>query len=172
MKYMKELNICSIVLLAIALIGFGAIGSMAADPSCPAGTTLCNGECHPLDIDELNCGLCGIICPLGMACLNGTCTCLPGQTLCNGKCIDTSINSYNCGSCGKACPEDMYCFNGECSCITGTLCNGTCIDTSNDDANCGSCGNLCPSGTSCFGGSCSEVDVYYSTPDPNKEGYL
>lgn len=160
---MKKFYIITIILSMIALLGFGAIGSLAAAPSnCPAGTTLCSGDCTSLSVDELHCGSCGNICPLGMACLNGTCTCLPGQALCNGKCIDMTIDPGNCGSCGKGCSEGMYCINGNCSCPVGfTLCQGACVDASIDDRNCGSCGNSCPSGTSCLDGRCVIVPRDY-----------
>ena len=172
---MKNLYIIGIILSAIALIGLGTMGSLAANPSCQTGTTLCNGDCTDLSVDELHCGSCGTICPLGKACINGTCACLPGQTLCNGKCIDTTIDPNNCGSCGKSCSGGLYCIDANCSCPIGKLCNGTCIDTSMDDINCGSCGNRCPSGTSCLNGTCMNTqgeDVVYPTPATMNQGVI
>ncbi len=87
------------------------LAASTSNQACPAGTSLCNGTCTDTNIDELNCGACGNICPLGKACLNGNCSCLAGQTLCNGTCADTSIDLRNCGACGNACSPGKDCIN-------------------------------------------------------------
>jgi hypothetical protein len=150
-----KIRIAYIILLCFA---FGMTGSMAASPTsmtCPNGTSLCNGTCTDTSVDELNCGACGNVCPLGKACINGNCSCLAGQTLCNGTCADTSFDLRNCGKCGNVCDPGKDCLNGACSCPGGlTFCNGTCTDITTDELNCGSCGVVCPLGEVCFQGRC------------------
>jgi hypothetical protein len=147
----------------------GSLAAAAAEslaPSCPTGETLCAGECTNTKIDELNCGLCGNVCPLGKACINGTCSCLPGQPVCNGTCVDISIDPANCGSCGRVCPGKLYCINGECSCPEGAIpCNGSCTYIGLDDQNCGGCGKICPSDMTCINGSCVSSDVLVLYPN-------
>ncbi len=155
---MRKAHLGSVMLAILALILLGISSNFAAEPapsSCPTGTTLCGGECTDTNIDELNCGSCGMPCALGKACINGTCSCLSGQTLCNGTCIDTSIDPANCGSCGKSCSSGLYCIDGDCRCAgAAILCDGICIDPDVDDQNCGECGRVCPYGTSCIQGGC------------------
>ena len=155
---MKKMHVSCIILSVLTLLSFGIIGSLSADQttSCPKGMTLCNGtHCADLKSDESACGKCGIVCPAGLSCFNGTCGCLAGETLCGGRCVDTSFDQNNCGKCGDSCPGGQYCSNGGCTCATGNiLCNGTCIDKNFDDNNCGKCGNACPSGTTCSTGAC------------------
>lgn len=152
-------NIYLKVALLVVFATLGAMGSFAADSiTCPAGQTQCNGGCHNLANDKLNCGSCDNLCPGAMVCINGNCSCPQGQIPCNGRCIGTTMDPFNCGSCGKSCPRGFYCNNGNCSCAGGlTLCNGNCVDPDVADSNCGSCGNVCPSGTTCFGGTCQTI---------------
>lgn len=161
---MKRIYINYIAISILALFGLGLIGSFAfaqSSPACPKGT-VCNGTCTATSIDEFNCGSCGNVCPLGKACINGTCACLPGQTLCNGTCIDTRFNEKSCGACGKICPPGLTCNDGVCGCpLTFTACNGTCVDITLDQRNCGSCGNVCPQGLICIGGTCEDASSAY-----------
>jgi hypothetical protein len=140
------------------MVAHGATERIAKDPgniTCLPGLMPCNGTCIDTNVDLLNCGACGNVCPLGKACINGTCTCLPGQTPCNGTCTDTSFDLRNCGACGNVCPFGKHCVSGKCVCPTGlSFCNGICIDVTSDELNCGSCGKACPLGQVCFNGRC------------------
>jgi hypothetical protein len=100
----------------------GTIGVCCGDGSCG----------HLLD-DPQNCGACGIHCPAGQTCADGTCSgspaCGPGHMgqFCN---LDAGPSFLCCPGYG-------------------------CINTSGDPANCGACGNACASGTACHAGACS-----------------
>lgn len=154
----KKICLSRITLLCLVLLAYGTTESMAAAPddsACLPGLMLCNGTCKDTSVDLLNCGSCGNVCPLGKACINGTCSCLPGLTLCEGTCIDTSFDLRNCGACGNACPFGKHCVNGECVCPADlSSCNGVCIDITSDELNCGACGKACLLGQVCFNGQC------------------
>lgn len=45
------------------------------DPLCPPGQQLCSGACIDVVNDAASCGSCGNVCPTGMPCIAGTCTC-------------------------------------------------------------------------------------------------
>ena len=45
------------------------------DPLCPPGQQFCSGMCIDVVNDAANCGSCGNVCPTGMPCIAGTCTC-------------------------------------------------------------------------------------------------
>ncbi len=165
--WIEQANECDnirIIYIILLLLAFGFIDSLAAsvnNATCPGSTILCNGNCTDTNVDELNCGACGNVCPLGKACINGSCSCFADLTLCNGTCADTGFDLQNCGKCGNVCPVGMECIKGKCSCPAGlTSCNGFCTDISSDERNCGSCGNVCPSGRVCFEGRClTQVEV-------------
>lgn len=160
---------CVLVLLAFGIIGSSALA--ASNPTCPAGTILCNGTCTDTSLDLLNCGSCGNACPDGTACVKGNCSCLVGLELCNGTCTDTSFDSRNCGSCGNTCPLGKTCLNGKCLCPADlAFCNGTCVDLGGDEFNCGTCAKTCPPDKTCISGACSDrpanicVEGYCSYP--------
>jgi hypothetical protein len=164
----SEYAISTVMALLLIMIN-GCLAETAASSTaspCAAGTTLCLRECTNTKIDELNCGSCGKVCPLGKVCIHGTCSCLPKQPECNGTCVDISIDPENCGSCGRVCPKGLYCINGECLCPEDAiLCNGTCTYIGFDDQNCGGCGKICPSGTTCINGSCASSNVLVLYPN-------
>ena len=108
-----------------------------------------------LQVDPLNCGLCGQVCESGQACVDGVCGCAPGLTLCVGACVDTAGDPAHCGGCGVACTGGQFCQNSVCACPAGQqLCAAQCADTATDASNCGSCGTVCSAGQSCEGGAC------------------
>jgi hypothetical protein len=61
----------------------------------------CNDVCVDTDVDEANCGACGV-------------TCGTGETCCGGGCIDTDTDLNNCGGCGITCVGDEICDAGLC----------------------------------------------------------
>jgi hypothetical protein len=85
---------------------------------CAADETLCSGSCVLLSADPLNCGACGLQCPVGQGCVNGACICPGGLTDCQDVCVDTSTDPSNCGACGVTCPAGVACVAG--SCVSGT----------------------------------------------------
>jgi hypothetical protein len=83
-------------------------------PSCPTGTTACNGTCTNTQVDSSNCGMCGTARSGGQTCNGGSCACPTGTTLCNGACVNTSTDSNNCGRCGNPCVGGQPCCSGAC----------------------------------------------------------
>ena len=136
------------------------------DPGCETETAS----------DPLNCGGCGIDCPLlpnsVARCESGDCSteCLPGYTDCNpnvdGCETHTAVDTANCGVCNNPCSDGIdgtaACVGGECvlSCIPGKAdCNGSIVDgcemdVLTDPGNCGFCFNACPDSGVCVNGSC------------------
>ena len=45
------------------------------EPLCPSGQQFCSGVCKDVVNDKNNCGACGNVCPSGMPCIAGSCTC-------------------------------------------------------------------------------------------------
>ena len=60
-------------------------------PPCPPSQRLCSGMCLDVVNDRTNCGSCGNICPPGMPCIAGSCTC-PATTK---YCPDITPNTPN-----------------------------------------------------------------------------
>ncbi|MGZ6068440.1 MAG: hypothetical protein ACXWVM_38935 [Polyangiales bacterium] len=154
-------------------------GGTSPQGRCPSGYTNCRGLCVITSADENNCGGCGIVCPGGWDCCNGTCrspdsfqsdesscgscghACGASSLCCGGSCV--ANNPSNCGSCGKSCaPDELWCGGtGRCgaTCETATE---TCI-----------VGQRCTtSGCKCFRGSvCGDHCVScngFAAPDPNQ----
>jgi hypothetical protein len=132
------------------------------DGACPAGTITCAGVCVNPTSDPANCGACAVVCPGGLACVNGAClsSCGPGRADCDGDSFceaDLLSDRFNCGACGNICPAAAACLNGACtSCLSPLVqCAGTCTDVRSDPNNCGSCGAACPAGASCTNGVCA-----------------
>ncbi len=116
--------------------------------TCKVGFFDCNSKpndgCEAnIFTDATNCGSCGNVCPNGLVCVNGGCTCakcnfpnaasscvnnvcvmgacVQGFADCNnnpndGCEVNTGMDSNNCGGCGKVCPQNMMgCNMGVCT---------------------------------------------------------
>jgi hypothetical protein len=126
------------------------------------GQTSCGGACVNTQTDNNNCGMCGMVCPMGQSCQMGRCACPTGQTACGTPpaCVNLMTDRANCGMCGRACTVmGQTCTAGTCACPMGqTACgSGTaaaCVDLQTDASNCGMCGRACSRGTACIGGMC------------------
>lgn len=132
---------------------------------CPGGELCSDGECHDINVEDGNCGGCGLVCPpsndppfpaewhMSRSCRNGLCNqpaCEPGWVDCNddfgvagGDGCETSVRDDvdNCGACGNACSPGEQCVGGACDCACGAACF-TAINSDID--NCGTCGFVCP----------------------------
>ena len=132
------------------------VAKQCAIDSCLAGFANCDGNnvngCEiPTAANDKNCGGCGVVCPQGLVCRNGGCTCpqcnipnavtacvnnqcvlqscLPGFGDCdrdpiNGCEVDLRSDTRNCGACGAACAAPKpYCLGGVCDSV-GVSCAG------------------------------------------------
>ena len=104
--------------------------------SCDPGYTDCNNNgvdgCETqTGTDAKNCGACGNVCPNGLVCQNGGCTC-PQCNIPNAK--STCVNNM--------CVLDS-CLPGYADCDKNAG-NGCEVYLAGDAKNCGSCGNVCP----------------------------
>lgn len=133
---------------------------------CSKGETFCTNRCVNSDVDDANCGGCGVQCdPTNggataaphtyFGCFGATC----GQSKCESGFIDcdkdpatgcetASTTEENCGGCGVACAPGQKCRDVQgvptCLCAPGeTYCGGKCTDLATDVANCGACGVDC-----------------------------
>lgn len=106
---------------------------------CCLPTRVCEGQCRDFDTDSENCGGCGVTCPEGQMCAEGSCC---AETVCDGACVDTDSDPSNCGVCGGACAAADIC------------CSGACKSISRDPEHCGGCGIACDAGESCVDGTC------------------
>ncbi|MCB9751905.1 MAG: DUF1554 domain-containing protein [Myxococcales bacterium] len=125
---------------------------------CAGGEMQCDGMCVNTNIDEDNCGGCGITCNDGFVCAGGSCMadCAGGTSKCGEECVDLLDNVSNCGACGEACGTGEMCNLGVCtSCTAGeTVCGNECVDTSVSNSHCGACDNACEPGEPCNDGAC------------------
>src|SRR5690606_24442120 len=89
--------------------------------------------CRDLQVDRENCGSCGNVCPVGQACIAGSCRalCGPGLTECGNVCRDLSSDRSHCGGCGVVCANNQLCVNGSCTtCPAGhVVCDSSCVAT-------------------------------------------
>ena len=105
--------------------------------SCPAGTTMVNGECVSgcPDGQAMVNGQCGQQCPVGQTLQNGQCNyvCPPGQSLSGGQCVSNN-----------SCPAGTTAQNGVCvgQCPSGQVNDGS------------GCHSACGAGTSWSNGQC------------------
>jgi hypothetical protein len=129
----------------------GACGNVCSSnnithPTCSGG--VCNGVCNAgyadcnnnkltdgcetnLASDPLNCGACGVLCPMGGTCHQGVCT--AGQPTCtdgikDGNETDVDCGGPDCPQCnlGQRCNVDCDCNNSGSAvlCING-VCSGS-----------------------------------------------
>jgi hypothetical protein len=136
-------------------------------PSCPSGQSFCGTSCVDTNVDNTNCGTCGVACAAGQACQVGVCrlSCAAGQSLCGAACATLDSDPANCGTCGTACPTGQMCSAGRCALTCSaprTVCTTpagemACVDALTDASNCGACGNACGAGQSCVAGACRLV---------------
>ncbi len=93
--------------------------------TCAPAQKLCGtggaAYCATVQTDNANCGGCGVLCPAGRVCSNGSCaaTCAPPLTVCpsdaGSACADLQNDDAQCGSCGNACPTGQHCAMGACT---------------------------------------------------------
>src|SRR5437868_2281225 len=104
-----HMNVRTIPLIAVALLGFAAAGcggsGSTADlgPTCDGATSVvCDNRCTDIATDSQNCGVCGNACDLDHTCVAAQCVvrCATGFASCDGKvCIDVTSDHKNCGMC-------------------------------------------------------------------------
>jgi hypothetical protein len=164
---------------ALAFVGVAVACAKGApidntpSPTCTGSQVLCSDVCADTQTDTENCGLCGLTCTAGQACVAGKCStsCPSGDSICkgsNGKsaCVNERSDNTNCGGCGKSCKAGEICFNSICNSTCGDAKSGQivcgadggspyCANPKNDNANCGKCGNACPGGQVCTNGACA-----------------
>jgi hypothetical protein len=169
-------NNCSACGMACPAVTEGSpacVAGACAVGSCQPGYANCDGSvasgCNVnLTNDAMNCGACGVACPVvtngtpacsGYVCGIGSCNqgfanCFGPPTSCETD-LQTDVN--HCGMCGTPCPAiangSPACTGGQCaigSCTPGYAnCDGVVGDGCNvqlatDVNNCGSCMNACP----------------------------
>ncbi|PIV99197.1 MAG: hypothetical protein COW42_11800, partial [Deltaproteobacteria bacterium CG17_big_fil_post_rev_8_21_14_2_50_63_7] len=127
-----------------------------------------NGCETDTNIEDSDCGACGVRCHSQYACVGGTCVpnCPDGRLECdnqmgNGCEINGDTNAQHCGSCANACPPGQSCDAGSCAgCPSGYEdCDG---DTGNgceanltaDPGHCGGCDTACGTGEYCVSSTC------------------
>lgn len=139
---------------------------------CPGGPDMeaCNidgtATCVNVTTDARACGGCGIVCPEGVACVDGHCG---GGEICpapnEGPIVINQGSGgeiRNCGECGVHCPAGSVCQQGACLCPGDNLhCpeyDNQCLapatfdgQTSGTNPNgyCGDCGRTCAGADTC-----------------------
>lgn len=148
------------------------------DPECEPDRRCCGQSCVDVSTDPNNCGVCGVVCGAGLACVDGRCDtqsecrcpegevcdengdcvvecgstlCRPGESCC-GEVCSTLDTVENCGACGKRCEgESPHCQYGKC---VSECAPQTC---ESQNAQCGTVNDGC--GTSLECGECDEGKV-------------
>jgi hypothetical protein len=121
----------------------GQCASAPPPPTCPPDAQTCTDAggkayCTNVSYDPGNCGACGMVCPAGNSCQNGTCvvamspdggatggdggatmTCAPPMRACpdatgNPYCVDVNNDPNNCGGCHITCMATQSCVQGKC----------------------------------------------------------
>jgi len=130
---------------AVCAAGQGCYGGQCSNgpppPTCPPDGRICadaSGKmyCASVLYDPGNCGACGVACPSGNACQNGTCT--P---------VMTPDGGAGGSGGGMTCPAPMVPCGDP---VKGPYC----ADVAKDPANCGGCGIVCPAMMACVQGKC------------------
>jgi hypothetical protein len=118
----------------------------------------CAGTCLSTEQDDLNCGSCGVACPLGSTCFNAGCITDGGAAAsCDAGCpIGTLCAQGTCApaQCSQASQGEVCAADAGSSPALGNCCEGSCLDVRADPNNCGGCGVRCPVGTSCANSNC------------------
>ena len=126
---------------------------------CSLGTNLCGLSCAQTVNDNNNCGRCGVVCPGGSTCQQGSCVCANSEeAVCDGLCVDTQTSSADCGGCDTPCPEGVACLQGTCAiaCPDATIaCGNSCVDPMTTKEHCGLCNQVCEGNLVCTEGHCT-----------------
>ncbi|HET7092421.1 MAG TPA: hypothetical protein VFI22_03060 [Thermomicrobiales bacterium] len=107
--------------------------------------TPCDGGCVDTNTDPLNCGGCGISCPVNESCVGGACVCgALGHSAAPSTCCGTD------GVCVQAAPEaGTFLKPDPCAFVDACPAEYTaCIASA--ETGCRAC---CPPGTTCVGGA-------------------
>lgn len=151
---------------------------------CGPGQIDCDGACVITDLDDENCGGCGVSCTAMQVCSNGSCAAVPSD--CRNSELPCPARYYcdeTTGFCEVGCSSNDECPGGtfceldsrSCRCadegqvLCGTECVPesaqacgfdcqTCQAPAGGDASCnaGVCESDCPEGTELCGGTCAE----------------
>jgi hypothetical protein len=103
----------STLCIARITLALDAAQRACREHACASGAC-CRSECVDWSNDRDNCGGCGVRCPAGVPCSDGTCGCPSGTTSCDQRCVDTHSDADNCGACGVRCGDCEICWHGYC----------------------------------------------------------
>jgi sulfatase modifying factor 1 len=114
------------VMTSGSVSGFPPDANACAQTACGALCISCSDQCVDPRVDTSNCGGCGVACPIGTICNDGTCVCPPGWLACVGEpgkvdlCVDAQTDPLNCGRCQVQCPDGYLCQVGTCVAAGGS----------------------------------------------------
>ncbi|HEY0136129.1 MAG TPA: MXAN_6577-like cysteine-rich protein, partial [Nannocystis sp.] len=133
---------------------------------CAAPLGACEGVCVDLDHDPEHCGDCGVVCEVGLTCVEGSCevACGSGGLVCGEQCVAPDSDPAHCGGCDRPCGEGVACIDGQCAPVCGpdeTLCGEQCVALARDEAHCGGCDLACAGDQPCVFGHCVDVAVHH-----------
>jgi hypothetical protein len=112
--------------------GFCCPAPADASPGCSAGYTSCPDGCVDLQMDQNNCGNCGVVCPAGQPCTNGSCaSCTPPTNFpmdCQAYANDATSSNPSCTKCieSSTCPA-MSAQNGCDETTCASQCESQCV---------------------------------------------